>query len=295
MTNSNQLVSVIIPTFNRATYLDLAIKSVVNQTYKNIEIIVVDDGSDNNYAEAICSHYPTCNYYYKQNGGLSSARNFGIQKAKGDFIAFLDDDDEFIAEKTEKQLQILNENPSIDCVHSSAKVINNEGNTTGKIIGAKKSKEHKRSGNVFWNALGVWVVKSPTPLFRKKVFDKIQFDESIKVGEDVDFYQRMFYFFEVYYLAEPLALYRDDENPNRLSKKIEKYVGLEYVMYQNIKKMGVKNPIILYKIAVKLAKAAVRNWNNTFPSKKIKRNKLNLLLNPYYYLKLPINKMKNNI
>jgi glycosyltransferase involved in cell wall biosynthesis len=284
----NVLVSVIVPTYNRETYLDFAIQSIVNQTYKNIEIIVVDDGSQYNYAEAICAKYPQCFYYYKENGGLSSARNFGIQKAKGDFIAFLDDDDEFLPEKIEKQCQVLHNNSSVACVHSSAYVIDNDGSMTGEVIGANKSKIKNRSGYVFWNALGAWVVKSPTPLFRKKVFDTILFDESIKVGEDVDFYQRMFYLFSVSYINEPLALYRDNEDPNRLSKKIEKYVGLEYKVFQNFKKMKIQNPIVLHKIAIFSAKAAIRNWNNTYPSNKIKRNRLVLLFNPYYYLKLPI-------
>lgn len=279
------LVSIIIPTYNRETYLDSTIQSVVNQTYKNIEIIVVDDGSKINYAEKICSKYSQCKYFYKENGGLSSARNFGIKNAKGNFIAFLDDDDMFLPNKIEKQYQVLIENYEVDCVHSSAYVIDAENKKTGKIIGANKEKTGKRSGYVFWNALGVWVVKSPTPFFRKSVFDKIMFDENIKVGEDVDFYQRMFFKHKVFYIDEPLALYRDDNNPNRLSKNLEKYIGLEYLMYKKFLQMDIKNPFVLYKVAYLLAKASIRNWNNTYPSKKIKINKMKVLLNPLYYLK----------
>ena len=90
---NSPLVSVIIPTYNRVEFLEIAIQSVVNQTYNNIEIIVVDDGSKSNYAESICNEYLNCFYFYKNNGGLSSARNFGISKSKGELIAFLDDDD----------------------------------------------------------------------------------------------------------------------------------------------------------------------------------------------------------
>lgn len=285
MKNSNHLVSVIITTFNREDFLEKAIASVVNQTYKNIEIIVVDDGSKINYAEKICGKFNKCKYYYKNNGGLSSARNYGIQKAKGEYIAFLDDDDLFLKHKIEVQVAILIQKKDIYCVHSSASIIDGNDNLTGEIIGSSKEKAHKRSGNVFWNALGVWVVKSPTPLFRKEVFDKILFDEEIMVGEDVDFYQRMFYFFNVYYVTEPLSLYRDDDDPNRLSKKHEKYLGLESKIFSNFVKMGVKNPFTLYRVALRLAQCGITNWNLYYKDNKIFISKWKLFLNPFYYIK----------
>lgn len=281
---SHPLVSVIVPTFNRHEFLERTLISIDNQTYKNIEIIVVDDGSKINYAEKICKQFSNCKYYYKYNGGLSSARNYGIQKAKGAYIAFLDDDDLFLPHKIEVQVAILLQKKDIYCVHSSASVIDGDDNLTGETIGSSKEKANKRSGNVFWNALGVWVVKSPTPLFRREVFDKILFDETIKVGEDVDFYQRMFYFFYVFYVEEPLALYRDDNDPNRLSKKHEKYIGLESKIFSNFIKMGLKNPFTLYRIALQLAKVGIHN-KEVFYNKKMNVTNWKLYLNPFYYIK----------
>lgn len=282
---NNALVSVVITTYNRETYLDSAIQSVVNQTYKNIEIIVIDDGSFTNYAEKICSNYPQCKYHFKTNGGLSSARNYGITVSKGYFIAFLDDDDMFLPQKIEVQIEILKNKLDVDCVHSSAMIIDKNNVPTGEIIGASKSKAHYRSGNVFWNALGVWVIKSPTPLFRRKVFDNILFDESILVGEDVDFYQRMFFKHKLFYVIEPLALYREDDDPNRLSKKLEKYNGIESKIYSNFLKMGIKNPFTLYKIALKLAQVGISRLNSNNSSYIITVSKWKLLLNPFYYIK----------
>jgi glycosyltransferase involved in cell wall biosynthesis len=272
------LVSVIITTYNRDTYLEEAIKSVSRQTYRNIEILVIDDGSKMRYGEILSKQYKNCSYYYKENGGLSSARNFGISKATGEYIAFLDDDDLWIFNKLEKQVQVLDEMSNIDCVHSSAFVIDANGIETGQIIGATKEKAHKRSGNVFWNALGVWVVKSPTPLIRKKVFQPdMLFDETIKVGEDIDFYQRMFYRHKVFYIEEPLAYYRDYADEKRLSLQTDKYIGIESKMYSNFLKMKVRNPFVLYFIAVKLAKAIIRkrkkchqqNYNSVWENLKI--------------------------
>lgn len=276
-------VSVIIPTYNRSSYLEEAIISVINQTYENLEIIVVDDGSKEKYAEVICNNYKECNYYYKENGGLSSARNFGIKKSKGEYIAFLDDDDVWKENKLEVQCKILDKYSSIDCVHSSAIVINEKGESTGEIIGASETKAYKRSGYVFWNALGVWVVKSPTPLIRKKVFTKdLLFDETIKVGEDIDFYQRMFFRHKVYYISESLAYYREYNNNDRLSLKIKKYIGVEKKLLNNLKKMGVNNLFILYKIKVRLAISAKRRINlinkNAFKMNLL--DKIKILIQP---------------
>jgi glycosyltransferase involved in cell wall biosynthesis len=255
------LVSVIITTYNRSKFLEEAINSVAKQSYKNIEILVVDDGSDTKYAELMCKKYSNCIYLYKKNGGLSSARNFGIHKAKGEFIAFLDDDDYWQGYKIEKQIKILFENNDIDCVHSSAAVVDENSKVTGELIGASINKAHLRSGYVFWNALGVWVVKSPTPLIRKIVFQHdMLFDEEIKVGEDVDFYQRMFYRHKVFYIQEPLAFYREYVSQERLSKQLEKYIGIEKKMYRNFIKMGIKNPFVLYKIQLRLAKRAISRF-----------------------------------
>jgi len=259
------LVSVIITTYNREKYLQTAIESVVTQTYSPIEIVVVDDGSTVNYAESICSKYANCNYSYKSNGGLSSARNFGISVARGDYIAFLDDDDFWRLDKIEKQVEILNNNLSVDCVHSSAAVVDENGNLTGQCIGAAQNKIHKRSGYVFWNALACWVVKSPTPLIRKKVFQPdLLFDETIKVGEDIDFYQRLFYRHKVHYINEPLAFYREYDDARRLSLQSEMFVGIEKKMFLNFKKMGIKNPFTLHLIAVRLLKKAIKKNNSLY-------------------------------
>lgn len=281
----NPLVSVIVPTYNREKYLNKAVESVSNQTYTNIEIIVVDDGSITNYAESICRKYSNCIYLYKKNGGLSSARNYGISNSKGSFIAFLDDDDFWESSKIEKQIKILIVDKGIDCVHSSAKVVNESGVETGTFIGASKNKVHKRSGYVFWNALGVWVVKSPTPLIRKSVFKKdMLFDEDIKVGEDVDFYQRMFYRHKVFYIDEPLAYYREYRSESRLSIQSDKYIGIEKKMLLNFKKMGIKNPFTLHFIAIRLLKKAIEKNNLLYPDEKEIIPNANIYFRPRYLL-----------
>lgn len=281
-----KLVTVIITTYNRHTFLEKAIRSVVNQTYKNFEILVIDDGSKVNYAEEICNNYDNCYYFYKPNGGLASARNFGIKKAKGEYIAFLDDDDFWREDKLEKQVEILEKNKNIDCVHSSAQVVNEKGNKTGEFIGASLHKAHKRSGYVFWNALGIWVVKSPTPLIRRSVFrNTMFFDESIKIGEDLDFYWRLFYKHKVYYIKEPLAYYREYQSDDRLSYQEAKYLGIEKVIFKNFLDMGINNLFILKKIASKLLLCGVDRFNKIYPDKRIKLNFFDKYIHPQKKLK----------
>lgn len=283
---TNHLVSVIIPTYNRSDFLEKTILSVVNQTYKNIEIIVVDDGSNDNYAQEICSKYKKCIYLRKKNGGVSSARNYGIKKATGIYIAFLDDDDLWIETKLEEQVKILDNNSDIDCVHGPVAVIDENDNKTGVIYGASQNKIHKRSGYVFWSALGVWLVKASTPIIRNKVFKKeMFFDEELEVGEDTDFYQRMFYKHKVKYLSKVLTYYRVHSKENSLSSQKEKYIGIENKIFENLVKMRIRNPIILNRIARKLLKSKIKNINQA------KNNNVKLSFYKKYFL--PIHTLKN--
>ena len=116
--NKKQKVSVIIPVYNVKEYLEEALDSVINQTYKNLEIILVDDGSDDG-SEIICKEYSKKDSRIKlicrKNGGLSAARNTGLDNMTGDYVAFLDSDDVFLPEAIEKSVNIMLSN-DVDCV-----------------------------------------------------------------------------------------------------------------------------------------------------------------------------------
>lgn len=131
------LVTIIIPVYNGSNFLKEAIESALNQTYKNIEIIVVNDGSkDNNESENIALSYgKKIIYYKKENGGVSSALNFALKKMKGEWFSWLSHDDLYFPEKIEKQIEFINEllrkNPDIDLnkivLHSATVSINKDG------------------------------------------------------------------------------------------------------------------------------------------------------------------------
>lgn len=103
-------VSVIIPTYNRSRYVTQAIDSILTQTYKDYEIVVVDDGSTDNTREVLEPYMDKIRYIYQENTGVSAARNLGIREAKGEWIAFLDSDDRWMPRKLERQMRLVNSN-----------------------------------------------------------------------------------------------------------------------------------------------------------------------------------------
>jgi len=111
-------VSVIIPSYNRAVYLERALHSVLGQTCPADEIIVVDDGSTDNTRKIITGLCQSIQYCYQDNKGVSAARNKGIQQANGQWLAFLDSDDEWLPAKLEKQLAVARQHPSNHIIHT---------------------------------------------------------------------------------------------------------------------------------------------------------------------------------
>ena len=105
----NPLVSIIIPVFNGSNYLEDAIQSCLNQYYKNIEILVINDGSDDDHAtEQIAAKYKDkIRYFYKENGGCGSALNLGIQEMKGEYFSWLSHDDLYSPNKINSQIEVL--------------------------------------------------------------------------------------------------------------------------------------------------------------------------------------------
>jgi len=120
-------VSVIIPAYNGANYIQQAIESVFTQNYGNWELIIVDDGSTDNTGQVVQQYGHKLRYFYQENQGVAAARNRGILEAKGELIAFLDQDDWFLPDKLAVQVASFQKHPSIGIVHSGWQIVNQIG------------------------------------------------------------------------------------------------------------------------------------------------------------------------
>lgn len=242
----NPLISIIIPTYNRPYYLNLTIQSVVKQTYQNIEVLVIDDGTPNTNNEVLCKKFDKVKYIkIKNSGGPAKPRNVGIRAAKGKYIAFVDDDDLWLLTKLEKQVAILENNLDFGLVHSCCEVINENGIKRNEIIGRPRALNVKH-GDVSMRMIGNWTLMMPTPLIRKEVVDAVGFYNEIMLaaGEDTEFWTRCSFATKFYYIDEPLAQYRI--HSQNISSRKENYRKLsfhlkEVLVQQRINKRISKN------------------------------------------------------
>ena len=211
-------VSVIIPTHNRSDFLRHAIASVLNQTYQDFELIIVDDASMDNTAEVVAAVNDERIKFLRhdKNKGGSAARNTGIRASQCDFIAFLDDDDEWLPEKLSKQTEILlSSPPQVGCVYTGYVDVSM---STGKTVGEYRP---TKRGDLSKALLAANCVGSASSvLLKRECFEKIGlFDESLPCSQDYDLWIRVANEFLFEYVTEPLFRYRTHEN--KISNNLE--------------------------------------------------------------------------
>jgi glycosyltransferase involved in cell wall biosynthesis len=179
-------ISIVIPTYNRASFLKEAIDSVLSQTYRNFELIVVDDGSTDDTPKLLSSYGEKIKVIKKANKGPSAARNRGIKAAKGGWIAFLDSDDVWKPGKLEKQVQFIKDNPEIKICQTEEIWIRN-----GKRVNPRK-KHEMHSGWIYEQCLPLCIVSPSSVMIHRDVFEKVGlFDETMLACEDYDLWLRI--------------------------------------------------------------------------------------------------------
>ena len=198
-------VSVVIPTYNRANLITKTIESVLAQTFRDFEIIVIDDGSTDNTME-IVSTFPV-KYVKQQNQGPGAARNKGIELSTGEYVAFLDSDDVFFKDTLAKNVAILDSHPKVGISYGQAYATDEKGNILDIEPISKKS--CIRQG---WEELGNYLrtgyhVTMSTVLVRRSCLEEVGgFKAAFRSGsEDLDLWIRLAKKCEVAYIAEPLA------------------------------------------------------------------------------------------
>lgn len=242
----NPLISVVIPCFNDGIYLNETIEKLSLQTYQNIEIIIVNDGSTDKHTldvlEVLSTHQ-NIRVLHKENGRMSSARNYGVKHANGTIIAALDADDYFAPSFFEKALQVLEKEPSTGVVTSYI-----------KYFGERKGNAKPRGGNAF-----NFLFSSQCPacaIVRKEVWDSVGgYDENMKNGyEDWEFYIRVTQQkWQVHVIAAYLLFYRQTKKSTHNNYTIPNRQALiDYILdkhkdwYVNCLKELVMNKQVLY-------------------------------------------------
>ena len=236
----NPLVSVIVTTFNRKDKLKDAVTSILDQTYNNFEILVIDNFSNYDIRKLIQEFNDTriILVQNENNGNYVVNRNLGIKKSKGDFIAFCDDDDYWLKHKLTEQMQIFKDsedNKNLGLVYSKCFVLGPKG------IYRVGPRAPMYNGNVFYRMLLIPSVPILTAVVKKQVFNKIGLfneDKSILCQEDNDFWIRLSKHFSVKSIAKPTAVYR--EHNENLSNNNKITLNARLYLHQHM----IKNKLI---------------------------------------------------
>jgi len=198
------LVSVIVPTYNSAQYIEECLESVFSQTYTKLEILVVDDGSTDNTRELLEPYIASgkIQYFYQQNKGPAAARNLGLRHAHGEYIGFIDADDLWLPEKVEKQVVVLQKNPNVGMMYSDSEWFGDEWqrqrSSSRKLREIDRRKaEHFRRGDIYKVLLSHNFIPTMTVLVRHSILKKTgPFLERIgntrfSYGEDFELWLRI--------------------------------------------------------------------------------------------------------
>ena len=231
-------ISVIIPTYNRKETLSRALESVFEQTFEPFEILIIDDGSDDGTQEWIRENYPLVKYIYQDNAGVSNARNNAIRISKGEWIALLDSDDEWLPDKLKNQVRLINNNPSYKFCHTNEIWIRD-----GVRVNQMK-KHQKYGGQIFEHCLDICRISPSSSLIKKSVFEEIGFfDETLKVCEDYDLWLRIAARYPVLFLDQPL-IKKYGGHSDQLSKVLK---GIEQYRIQSLEKIILSNILTKYQ------------------------------------------------
>jgi len=204
-------VSIVIPTYNMAKYLPVALDSALSQGYPNIEVIVADDGSTDDTAEVLRPYLPHIRYFRQEQQGVAAARNRALELAQGEYVRFLDADDALCADALFTQVDLLNQYPQVALVHGPAYVIDSDG----KVQGLRRSPLPNTDATVvpsaqaFRRLLRGCDICASTVMVRMTALRRVgSFQQESVPGEDWDMWLRFAAYYDQAYIAKPLGYYR---------------------------------------------------------------------------------------
>ncbi|MDF5707842.1 MAG: glycosyltransferase family 2 protein [Nostoc sp. S4] len=201
-------VSIIIPAYNAMTYLPETLKSILFQTFTDFEVLIINDGSTDNIVQwASELPDPRVRLIVQENQGVATARNTGIERAKGKYIAFLDADDLWEPTKLEKQVHYLKNHPEVGLLHTSMMLIDFQGNSLGRIITSNAE------GNALKKLLEKNTIVTSSVIVRSYCLQKVgKFNSNLRSSEDWDMWIRIATNYPLAVIKEPLVYYRQHNN-----------------------------------------------------------------------------------
>ena len=214
MTTGLPLVSVVIPTYNRAPMIGQALESVLSQSYRDFELIVVDDGSTDGTAVLLDRYQPALTVLSQPHRGVAAARNAGISASSGKYIAFLDSDDFWLPAKLAVQVEFLKCSTGVEICQTNEIWMRNGRRVNPKL------KHRKPSGDVFRRSLDLCLISPSAVMMTRELFDSVGgFDESFVVCEDYDLWLRIALGHPVYLIEEALVTKRGG-HADQLSRSV---------------------------------------------------------------------------
>jgi len=255
-----RVISVVIPTHNRVELLEKAVKSVLNQTYSDLEIIIVDDASTDDTESRIKRFGSDKITYFRvdESKGGNHARNIGIEKSTGEYIAFLDDDDEWMPTKLQEQMLIFKRDESIGLVYTGAEVIYTANNGKYNIIPTKKGELSKDI--LTYNYIGT----TSSVMVRKDIINLAgRFDLEMPALQDYDLWIRICQITKIGFVKKPLIKYYIHTNTNQITNNILKN-------QQAIELIDKKYDNLISKLSIKMQKKRFCQRYNAVGKRKLR-------------------------
>lgn len=271
---TNPVVSVIIPVRNERDYIHEALASVCSQCFDDLEVIIVDDGSDDFDYQTLTQLDPRIRVHRQEASGVSSARNTGMQLARGDYFAFLDADDVWFPGKIAAQVHHFEKHPEVGCVFG--RFIKWTQSDDGHFPAAHTLMQEcsqitetdaKRSGWLYSRLLKGLLVGMNTAVIRREVFTLLGgFDVSMRIGEDYLFWLKISRIYPMHALDGPVALYRIHKNS--AMRQLDPENHLTHLLKIAVSRWGLTNPdgtgLPLDEFKKRLAKSEFTHGYNHF-------------------------------
>ena len=231
-------VTIIIPTYNRAYFIENTILSVFDQTYAFWDLIVIDDGSTDDTAQVVKKfNQERLTYLYMPHSGLPAlARNEGIKIARGEYVAFLDSDDQWLPEKLERQIAVFKEYSAVGLIHANAYVRSKHQSLDRPYY----TEYNRRSGRVLLELIHRNFIITSTVVVRRSLFDVagiFPINPALRAGEDYYLWLRMAAVSDYFYLNNVLAIYHDEPNNSIRSELSEiSYWKMRLLIFERLDK-----------------------------------------------------------